>query len=486
MNLAAPQAAPFVERRAPRAPLREVRHETTGSPAVAHRDRIFRRALALADVYAVLGAVLVSVYLAGGTALRPTALLAAPAIVVLAKLLGLYDREELVMRKSTLEEGGSLLKLASVFVLAAWFGQEALSREPLARGHGAVMWLVLLALLLSGRSLARALARVAAPSERLLLVGDRDARRRLEQKLGADPHAVACIVAELPLAERRGAAAAAPPWDALDWAVEQHGVHRVIVAPGDTDSETTVQLVSRAKSLGVNVTIMPRLAEVVGSSVAFDHLDGIPMLGVRRFGLSRSSWAVKRAVDVAGALFGLLVLAPVLAALAAAVKLDSRGPVLYRQVRVGREGRRFTMLKFRSMVDGAHAQREALREQAGGDGLFKLAEDPRVTRVGRFIRRTSLDELPQLINVLRGEMSLVGPRPLVVDEDQRVMGWHRRRLHITPGMTGPWQVMGSGRQRVPLRDMLTIDYLYVANWSLWIDVQILLRTVGHVLLRRGV
>jgi lipopolysaccharide/colanic/teichoic acid biosynthesis glycosyltransferase len=182
----------------------------------------------------------------------------------------------------------------------------------------------------------------------------------------------------------------------------------------------------------------------------------------------------------------MVLVAPLFALLALAIRLDSRGPVLYRQVRVGREGRRFTMLKFRSMVDGAHAQREALHEHTAADGLFKLAEDPRVTRVGRFIRGTSLDELPQLLNVLRGEMSLVGPRPLIVDEDQRVMGWHRRRLHITPGMTGPWQVTGSGRHRVPLRDMLTIDYLYVANWSLWTDVQILLRTIGHVMLRRGV
>ena len=486
MSVTAFEATAFTERRARRTPEREARHEATGSPEVAHRDRIFRRALALADVYAALGAALVSVQLIGGGALRPTALLAAPAIVILAKLLGLYDREELVMRKSTLEEGGSLLKLASIFVLAAWFGQEVLSRQPLDRGNGAEMWIALVVLLVCGRSLARAGARRAAPIERLLLVGDGDARGRLESKLGADPHAVACIVGQLPLSERRGTAEAVPPWDAIDWVVANKSVHRVIVAPGDTDAETTVQLVSRAKSLGVNVTIMPRLAEVVGSSVAFDHLDGIPMLGVRRFGLSRSSWAVKRAVDVAGALFGLLVLGPVFAVIAAAVKLDSDGPVLYRQVRVGREGRRFTMFKFRSMVDGADARREALREKGDGDGLFKLAEDPRVTRVGRFIRRTSLDELPQLLNVLRGEMSLVGPRPLVVDEDQRVMGWHRRRLHITPGMTGPWQVMGNGRQRVPLRDMLTIDYLYVANWSLWIDMQILLRTAAHVLARKGV
>jgi lipopolysaccharide/colanic/teichoic acid biosynthesis glycosyltransferase len=141
------------------------------------------------------------------------------------------------------------------------------------------------------------------------------------------------------------------------------------------------------------------------------------------------------------------------------------------------------MLKFRSMVDGAERIKDALRHRNEADGLFKIADDPRITRVGRLLRRTSLDELPQLFNVLRGEMSLVGPRPLVPDEDQHVRGWHRRRLQLMPGMTGPWQVLGSAR--IPLREMVTIDYLYVANWTLWGDVKILLRTLGAVVTRRG-
>jgi lipopolysaccharide/colanic/teichoic acid biosynthesis glycosyltransferase len=147
----------------------------------------------------------------------------------------------------------------------------------------------------------------------------------------------------------------------------------------------------------------------------------------------------------------------------------------------------FTMLKFRTMFDGSDQLREELRALSNaGDGMFKVRDDPRVTRVGRLLRRTSLDELPQLVNVLRGEMSLVGPRPLIAEEDARIAGWHRRRLCLKPGLTGPWQVLGSGDSRVPLRDMVTIDYLYAANWTPWSDVKVLLRTVGHVLRGRGV
>src|SRR5205807_8993106 len=162
---------------------------------------------------------------------------------------------------------------------------------------------------------------------------------------------------------------------------------------------------------------------------------------------------------------------------ALAIKLGSLVPVIFRQPRVGRDGRTFQMIKFRSMFDGAEAQRQALESLNESDGIFKLSRDPRVTTVGRLLRRTSLDELPQLINVLRGDMSLVGPRPLVTEEDRRVAGRHRRRLHLSPGMTGPWQVLGP--ERPPLSEMVKLDYLYGANWSLWSDLKILLRTVAH-------
>jgi exopolysaccharide biosynthesis polyprenyl glycosylphosphotransferase len=232
------------------------------------------------------------------------------------------------------------------------------------------------------------------------------------------------------------------------------------------------------KSLGVRVSVLPRIFEVVGTAVEFDTLNGVTVLGIRRFGLVRSSRAVKRAMDIVGSLLALIALAPVMVAIAISIRLTSRGPVLFRQTRVGRDGRRFTMLKFRTMVEGADALKARLATRNEADGLFKISDDPRVTRVGRLLRRTSMDELPQLVNVLRGEMSLVGPRPLVVDEDSKIQGRHRRRLHLTPGMTGDWQILGSAR--IPLNEMVKIDYLYVTNWSLWGDVKILARTILYV------
>jgi lipopolysaccharide/colanic/teichoic acid biosynthesis glycosyltransferase len=171
--------------------------------------------------------------------------------------------------------------------------------------------------------------------------------------------------------------------------------------------------------------------------------------------------------------------------IAVAIKLDGRGTVLYRQQRVGRHGRRFTMLKFRTMVPGADVMRDALRvHNEARDGLFKIVCDPRVTRVGRLLRRSALDELPQLLNVVKGEMSLVGPRPLIVEEDERIAGWRRRRrLDLTPGMTGLWQLLGP--TRASLTEMAAIDCRYVAEWSLRKDLTILLRTVPHALGRRG-
>jgi lipopolysaccharide/colanic/teichoic acid biosynthesis glycosyltransferase len=210
---------------------------------------------------------------------------------------------------------------------------------------------------------------------------------------------------------------------------------------------------------------------------------GVTVLSLRRQGLSASSRLIKRTVDIAISAVALVVLAPLGVLVALAIKLDSPGPIFFRQTRVGRGGRPFEMIKFRSMVDGADARRIALNSLNETAGLFKLSEDPRITRVGRMLRRTSLDELPQLIHVLRGKMSLVGPRPLIPDEDQLIEGRHRDRLSLIPGMTGLWQVLGPPRP--PLSEMVKADYLYATNWSLWNDIKILLGTATHMAARRG-
>jgi lipopolysaccharide/colanic/teichoic acid biosynthesis glycosyltransferase len=199
--------------------------------------------------------------------------------------------------------------------------------------------------------------------------------------------------------------------------------------------------------------------------------------------LSRSSYYVKRGLDIIGSTAGLILFFPLFALISIAIKLDTSGRVLFRQHRVGRDGKPFEMLKFRTMVTGAHERRADLMHLNEAEGLFKIDNDPRITRVGAWLRRLSLDELPQLINVLRGEMSLVGPRPLVAEEDRRIQGWDRRRLQLTPGMTGHWQILGSAR--IPLDEMVKIDYLYVTNWSLWLDIKILLRTIVYVAGRKG-
>jgi lipopolysaccharide/colanic/teichoic acid biosynthesis glycosyltransferase len=195
--------------------------------------------------------------------------------------------------------------------------------------------------------------------------------------------------------------------------------------------------------------------------------------------------AVKRTLDFVISAMAIMVLAPLWIAIAVAIKLDTTGPVLFRQRRIGRDGRSFRMLKFRTMVDGADSQKESfIHLNEAGDGLFKISRDPRMTPVGRFLRCTCLDELPQLLHVLIGQMSLVGPRPLVPEEDERVRGSYRRRLTMRPGITGVWQATGASRW-IPLGQMAELDTGYVDNWSLWWDLRILWCTVSLVLKRAG-
>lgn len=441
-----------------------------------------RRLLALGDVVAASVALVVLLNVFGQRRVAAVALAGMALLLFLFKVSGLYDRDELRLVHSTLDEIPLLVQLTGVFALSLAVLQSILLSGSLSATRIAAVWLASFATIACGRMVARAMAGRISPLERCLVIGEVAQARRIRDKL-ASSLARAEVVASLPLASEEVTAAdwVAVPKIMRD-VVSELNVHRIIIAPTTTDTRHVVDLIRVSKSVGVRVSVLPRMFEVVGSAVEFDDVDGMTMLGIRKFGLSRSSRALKRTFDLAVGSIVLLSLSPLFLAIALTILVDSRGSIFFGQVRVGREGKHFRILKFRSMVGDADARKDELRSiNEAGNGLFKVTDDPRVTRVGRFLRATSLDELPQLLNVLRGEMSLVGPRPLVIDEDAQIVGLDRSRLHLTPGMTGPWQVLGT---RVPMQEMVAIDYLYVASWSMWLDLKLLLRTVRHVA-RRG-
>jgi exopolysaccharide biosynthesis polyprenyl glycosylphosphotransferase len=467
----------FVPRAFVRRPVFALR-EGRASNEIRHREVSYRMVLALADglAAAVVLALLIAFFPIAQ--FNAAMLVSLPFVVVVSKIVGLYDRDELVLNKSTLDEAPTLLQVSGMFALVVWLLHDGLGTSDLQARPVIWLWCGVFGFLFLLRGLARYFAGRTSPTERCLVVGDLGAIDSVARKLAAS-RVRARVIAGLPVSERQPTLRE----DDFREMVHHHAVERVIIAPVSTDAADTLELIRLVKAVGVRVSLLPRLLEVVGSSVEFDNVDGLTMLGVRRFGLTRSSKLTKRSFDVIGATLGLIAVAPVFAAIVAAIRLDSRGPVFFRQTRVGLEGRHFEITKFRSMVADAEARKADLLHLNETSGLFKIDDDPRITRVGRFLRKTSLDELPQLINVWRGDMSLVGPRPLVLDEDAQVAGFDRARLALTPGMTGHWQILGSAR--IPMEEMVGIDYLYVANWSLWTDVKILLRTVPYVLARRG-
>ncbi|MCX6363243.1 MAG: sugar transferase [Actinobacteria bacterium] len=266
--------------------------------------------------------------------------------------------------------------------------------------------------------------------------------------------------------------------------VAEERIDRVIVAFSKARHNDFLRVVRACGDSGVRVNIVPRLFEVVSSRAVVDDVEGIPLLDVAHVELNHFNMAVKRVFDlVVGGVLCIFIL-PLIALLGVVIKLDSPGPVFYRQARMGRGGRPFMIFKLRSMHIGADRLRLDLANDNDYDGpMFKMKEDPRVTRFGDWLRRWSFDELPQIINVMKGEMSLVGPRPLWVDEAKQCRGWTQKRLDITPGITGLWQVLG--RSDVPFDEMVKLDYMYVTGWSLSWDLKLLLQTLPAVLEKRG-
>jgi exopolysaccharide biosynthesis polyprenyl glycosylphosphotransferase len=246
-----------------------------------------------------------------------------------------------------------------------------------------------------------------------------------------------------------------------------------------------MRLIRMLKDLDVRIDIVPRLFDIIPPRLTSHTIEGIPLITLPRLRLSPSARFLKRLFDVVVASIVIVVLGPTFALLALLIKLDSRGPIFYRQLRMGTAGRPFFIFKFRTMVMNADELKDNiahLNEHAapGGDPrMFKIKHDPRVTGMGRLLRRSSLDELPQLFNVLKGDMSLIGPRPLILEEDRYVEDWARKRLALKPGMTGLWQV--SGRNSIPFEEMVKLDYLYVTTWSLASDCRLLLQTIPLVL-----
>ncbi len=274
------------------------------------------------------------------------------------------------------------------------------------------------------------------------------------------------------------------PIDQLPRVLDEHGVQEVIIADPDFPQDLCVELVDQCHRRGVHVRIAPSTMEILVQRAEFVPGGSVPLFELKPPVFAGFDFFVKRSFDLIVATLLLIVLSPVLIAIAAAVWISSRGPVLYRSIRPGIGGEPFSCFKFRTMLDDAdqlQADLESRNEASGA--IFKIRDDPRLTPVGRLLRRYSLDELPQLFNVLFGQMSLVGPRPLPQRDFDRLQEWHKKRYLVLPGITGLWQI--SGRSDLDFDDLVRLDFLYLERWSVGLDLTILLKTIPAVLLRRG-
>jgi exopolysaccharide biosynthesis polyprenyl glycosylphosphotransferase len=272
--------------------------------------------------------------------------------------------------------------------------------------------------------------------------------------------------------------------ESIGSAIKSERIDEVIITLPWMYQRTIMGLVRNCEALGVRARVVPDLFQLSLKQVNFDDMGGIPLVGLKETAIPRAGRLAKRTLDIALSLAGLAVAAPLIGLIALLIRLDSPGPVVFKQRRVGEDGRQFDILKFRSMRVGAEEQQAKLADQNQASGpLFKIKADPRLTRLGRLLRRLSLDELPQFVNVLRGEMSLVGPRPGLPPEVAQYQPWQRQRLEVPPGISGLWQV--SGRSDLSFEEMCLLDIYYIENWSLGMDLMIMLRTIPRVLFADG-
>jgi exopolysaccharide biosynthesis polyprenyl glycosylphosphotransferase len=436
-------------------------------------ERLLRRMLAAADITAVAGAAVAVGLWGSGPSASILLVLSAPIWIVTAKLAGLYDRDHRTLRHLTVDEVPwlifwALAGTALLSIVVAPFPGLALSADDRLLVWGTV--LVLGAVL---RGLTRALWRRMTPPERVLIVGEGPLAQAVERKLELfrDIHAeISGRISSCALLNEH--------FDVLD------GSDRVVIACSELNEALLEELLPVCRLRGVKLTVVPPARGMFGTATHLTHVADLPLLDYNTWYVSSSTLALKRIFDVVVGTVALLVTLPVFAVVSVAILLDDGRPVFFRQLRAGQGGRTFRILKFRTMVRDAEARfRELAALEELADPLFKLRSDPRTTRAGRFLRRTSLDELPQLVNVLKGEMSIVGPRPELLDIVERYTPEHEFRLHVKPGITGPWQVFG--RSDLTFDEVLAVEREYVENLSLVRDLRIVLMTLPAVFGRRG-
>jgi exopolysaccharide biosynthesis polyprenyl glycosylphosphotransferase len=321
--------------------------------------------------------------------------------------------------------------------------------------------------------------RVLGVRRRLVLVGEGETLADLGRQLRAARGGIGIDVVDTVSDVRRPESL-----ERLAALLEAERPDELVLAEADFDEETVLGVVQLAHRHGVKVKLAPSTTELLVHEGEYVPGQGLPLFELRPPLLSGFAWAIKRVFDIVVAGVVALVGIPLWLLIAGAIKLDSRGPVLFVDQRVGVGEREFGMLKFRTMIADAADHQDQLEDENEATGaLFKIREDPRITRVGKVLRRLSLDELPQLWNVLRGEMSLVGPRPLPLRDHAMLDDWHKARYLVLPGMTGLWQI--SGRSGLEFDDLVRLDFAYIENWSIWSDVSIIARTIPAVLTGRG-
>jgi len=453
-----------------------------------------RRVLALADATAlvvVIGLLAGLDGLAGLAVSEAPVMLAAPLItapvavlswIVLSTIAGMYHVDERRIEHTVASEAGRLLQLSGAWAWGLFILQALLVRGTPSIGPTILLWLLMVPAVLIVRSLARRYAeRRPWYRQQALLLGHPEDASLVRDLLERHPEYGIGIARTIELDELGSAEERAV---ALAVAVRETGAHRVILASSYEGLDERTGILRTLAEHGVKVDLIPSDSEVFRWDAELHFMEGMPVLTLPSTERPRSLRALKRAVDIALSGTALVALAPLFAYFAIRIKLDSPGPVFFRQRRIGYRGEPFELIKFRTMVDGADERKRLVAElNRRTDGMFKIADDPRITCFGAKLRRRSLDELPQLINVFKGEMSLVGPRPLIEEESSLVEGRYRARFKVRPGITGPWQVLG--RSDIPFQKMVQLDYSYVANWSLGGDLKILLRTVSAVTDGRG-